>query len=199
MIQSELVRFEKRVLGEIDQNRRALTSIIINFASEPASAMSTMIEKFKIRDLNLMMKYFNKNVIENLKNRAAKQIIAQINNKIVKIQKILFVFENKVMTFKQFKNKNVFFSIRQKKDVIFFNRFIRWIKMFDANVRVQKKIYEILMHSIRINQFTPRNEPSRVGGNAKNFRFNWDDSWMEVLPFHLIGMIDDPDINSFEW
>ena len=152
MIQFEFVRFEKRILNEIDQNRRALISIIINFVSKSVSTMSTMIEKFKIRDLNLIMKHFDKNVIENLKNKIAKQIIAQINNEIVKIQKKFFVFENKMMTFKQFKNENVFFFDSLKKNVIFFSRFIQWIKMFDANVRMQKKIYEILMHSIRINQ-----------------------------------------------
>ena len=102
MIQFEFVRFEKRILNEIDQNCRALTLIIINFVSKSVLTMSTMIEKFKIRDLNLMMKHFDKNVIKNLKNRIAKQIIAQINNEIIKIQKISFVFENKMMTFKQF-------------------------------------------------------------------------------------------------
>ena len=66
MIQFEFIRFEKRILNEIDQNRRALTSIIINFVLKSISTMSTMIEKFKIRDLNLIMKYFDKNVIENL-------------------------------------------------------------------------------------------------------------------------------------
>ena len=85
MIQFKFVRFEKRILNEINQNRRALISIIINFASKSVSAISTMIEKFKIRNLNLMMKHFDKNVIENLKNRIAKQIIAQINNEIVRI------------------------------------------------------------------------------------------------------------------
>ena len=112
MIQFEFVRFEERILSEIDQSRRALTSIIINFVSKSVSTMSTMIEKFKIRDLNLMMKHFDKSVIENLKNRIAKQIITQINNEIVKIQKIFFAFENKMMAFKQFRNENVFFSIR---------------------------------------------------------------------------------------
>ena len=100
MIQFEFARFEKRILSEINQNRRALTSIIINFVSKLISTMSTMIEKFKIRDLNLMMKHFDKNVIKNLKNKITKQIIAQINNEIVKIQKKFFVFENKIMTFK---------------------------------------------------------------------------------------------------
>ena len=76
MIQFEFAHFEKRILNEIDQNRRALTSIIINFVSKSVSAMSTMIEKFKIYNLNLMMKHFDKNVIESLKNRIAKQIIA---------------------------------------------------------------------------------------------------------------------------
>ena len=76
MIQFEFARFEKRILSEINQNRRALTSIIINFVSKSVSAMSTMIEKFKIRDLNLMIKHFDKSVIENLKNKIAKQIIA---------------------------------------------------------------------------------------------------------------------------
>ena len=115
IIQFEFVRFEKRILSEIDQSHRALTSIIINFVLKSVSAMSTMIEKFKICDLNLMIKYFDKNIIESLKNKIAKQIIAQINNKIIKTQKISFVFENKIMTFKQFKNENVFFFDSLKK------------------------------------------------------------------------------------
>ena len=78
-----------------------------------------------IHNLNLMMKHFDKNIIENLKNKIAKQIIAQIKNKIVKIQKKNFVFKNKIMTFKQFKNENVFFFNSSKKNVIFFNRFIQ--------------------------------------------------------------------------
>ena len=82
--------------------------------------MSTKIEKFKIYDLNLMMKHFDKNVIESLKNRIATQIIAQINNKIIKTQKISFIFKNKMMTFKQFKNKNVFFFQFVKKKCDFF-------------------------------------------------------------------------------
>ena len=100
MIQFKFVYFKKRILSEINQNCCALILIMINFVSKSVSTKLTIIEKFTIRDLNLMIKHFNKIVIENLKNKIAKQIIAQINNKIIKTRKISFVFKNKMMIFK---------------------------------------------------------------------------------------------------
>ena len=115
MTQPEFVRLEERVLGEIDQSRRALASAIINLAPRSVSAMSTMAEGPKARDLDLVVKHLDKDVIESLKNRAAEQVIAQINNEIAKIQGIPPALENRVVAFKQLRDRDALFSIRQKK------------------------------------------------------------------------------------
>lgn len=126
MTQSKLTCLEKRVLREINQSQRALTTIIINFASKSVSkAKNNEIAKLSIRDWNLIIKYLDKKIIKSLKSKAAKHVLAQINEKINKIQNISSALKSKIMTFKLLKKKNVMLFICSEKNVTLLNQFIK--------------------------------------------------------------------------
>ena len=131
MIQFELVCLKKHVLKKIEQKYRELIHVINKIALEAISKTTTTtmtkFSKSMIRDLNLMMKYLDKNVIERLKDILAQQVLTQMNAIIKQIREILFIFEDKMMTYKQLRSENVTFVIRKKKNVAFLNQFIQWI------------------------------------------------------------------------
>lgn len=132
--QSKFARLKERVLKKINQNKKALISIIINFASRSISqAKSTMFERLTARDLRMVVKHLDKRIIESLRKKIANKIVVQINKEFSKIQKILSVFEDKVIAFKQLRSENVALFTRRVKNVTLFNKFIKWIKMFEAN------------------------------------------------------------------
>ena len=72
MTQFEFVRLKKRFLKKIKQKHRELIRVInkIIFKTIFKTTMTTTTEfsRLMTRDLNLIMKYFDKNVIERLKD-----------------------------------------------------------------------------------------------------------------------------------
>ena len=109
MIQFELVRLKKRDLKKIKQKHRELIHVINKIALKAIfkTTTTTMTEfsRSMIRDLNLMMKYFDKNVIERLKDIFAQQILIQMNAIIKQIREIFSILENKMMTYKQLQSE----------------------------------------------------------------------------------------------
>lgn len=89
LTQPKFARLEERVLKKIDQRHRELASVINNIVfGQFKKTTTTETAESVARDLNLMIKIFDKGVIERLKKATAKQIFAQINTAIGQISEI---------------------------------------------------------------------------------------------------------------
>ena len=55
------------------------------------------------------------------------------------------------------RSNDVIISIRKNEDKMFFNKFIKWIQMFDINAKMHIKIFEILMHSVWMKSMQIKN------------------------------------------
>ncbi len=117
--------------------------------------------KIFAKNLNVMIKHCNKNVIERLKNRTIIQIVAKINTAIDRMKNELresanvsnISSMNRVLIFQHFRSENIKLFVRKKKNVMFLCQHSQWIKLYDIEIRVQLKIFEVLMHFVRINIF----------------------------------------------
>jgi 16S rRNA G1207 methylase RsmC len=73
-----------------------------------------------------MIKHCNKNVIKRLKSRTFIQIVAKTNTTIDRMKKELRKFanisnssKNQILIFQHFRNENIKFFVRKKKNVMF--------------------------------------------------------------------------------
>jgi ribosome biogenesis GTPase A len=92
-VQSEIFDLQ-RVLREINHMHRDLTEIILSlstFKSDSASQEEELTATMKIfaKNLNVMIKHCNKNVVKRLKNRTLIQIVAKTNTTIDRMKKEL--------------------------------------------------------------------------------------------------------------
>ncbi len=131
-VQSEIFDLQ-RVLREINHMHRDLTEIIFFltiFKSDSASQkkeQTEMMMKIFAKNLNVMIKHCNKNVIERLKNKTITQIVAKINTIIDRMKNELretanvsnISSMNRVLTFQHFRSENIKFFVRKKKNVMF--------------------------------------------------------------------------------
>ncbi len=97
-VQSEIFDLQ-RVLREINHMHRDLTEIILSlstFKSDSASQEEELTATMKIfaKNLNVMIKHCNKNVVKRLKNRTLIQIVAKTNTTIDRMKKELWKFAN---------------------------------------------------------------------------------------------------------
>ncbi len=129
-VQSKIFDLQ-RVLNEINHMHRDLTKIIFflstlksDFANQKERLTATM--KIFAKNLNMMIKHCNKNVIKRLKNRTFIQIIAKMNTTIDRMKKKLRKFasindlsKNRVLIFQHLRNENIKFFVRKKKNVMF--------------------------------------------------------------------------------
>jgi hypothetical protein len=116
--------------------------------------------KIFAKNLNVMIKYCNKNVIKRLKSRTFIQIVAKTNTTIDRMKKKLRKFaninnslKNQVLIFQHFRSEDIKLFVRKKKNVMFFCQHFQWIKLYDVEIKMQLKIFEILMHFVKINIF----------------------------------------------
>jgi hypothetical protein len=116
--------------------------------------------KIFAKNLNVMIKHCNKNVIKRLKNKTFIQIVAKTNTTIDRMKKELQKLtninnssKNRILIFQYFRSKNIKFFVRKKKNVMFFCQHFQWIKLYDVEIKMQLKIFEILMHFVKINIF----------------------------------------------
>ncbi len=122
----------QRVLKEINYMHRNLTEIIFflsifkfNLASQKEKLSATM--KIFAKNLNVMIKHCNKNVIKRLKNRTIIQIVAKMNIVIDRMKNELRETMNasnnssmnRVLTFQHFRSENIKLFVRKKKNVMF--------------------------------------------------------------------------------
>ncbi len=162
-VQSEIFDLQ-RVLREINYMHRDLTKIIFSlstFKFDSASQKEELSATMRIfaKNLSVMIKHCNKNVIKRLKNRTITQIVTKMNIVINRMKNELRKTMNasndssmnRVLTFQHFRSENIKFFVRKKKNVMFLCQHFQWIRLYDVEIRVQLKIFEILMHSIRIN------------------------------------------------
>jgi hypothetical protein len=92
-VQSE-ISDRQRVLRKINHMHRDLTKIIFSlstFKSDSASQKEELTTMMKIfaKNLSVMIKHCNKNVIKRLKNRTLTQIVAKTNTTIDRMKKEL--------------------------------------------------------------------------------------------------------------
>jgi hypothetical protein len=119
--------------------------------------------KIFAKNLNVMIKHCNKNVMKRLKNKTFIQIVAKINTTIDRMKNELRLREfasfsnnsskNRVLVFQHLRSENIKFFVRKKKNVMFLYQHFQWIRLYDVEVKMQLKIFEVLMHSIKINIF----------------------------------------------
>jgi uncharacterized membrane protein YbjE (DUF340 family) len=129
-VQSEVFDLQ-RVLREINHMHRNLTEIIFFlsiFKSDSASQKEELTTTMKIfaKNLSVMIKHCNKNVIKRLKNKTLTQIVAKTNTAIDRMKKELRKFasinnssKNRVLIFQHFRNENIKLFVRKKKNVMF--------------------------------------------------------------------------------
>jgi hypothetical protein len=163
-VQSEISDLQ-RVLREINHMHRDLTEIIfslsiLKFDSASQKERLTATMKIFAKNLSMMIKYCNKNVIKRLKNRTFIQIVAKTNTTIDRMKKKLRKFaninnlsKNRILIFQHFRNENIKLFVRKKKNVMFLYQHSQWIRLYDVEIRMQLKIFEILMHFVKINIF----------------------------------------------
>jgi hypothetical protein len=129
-VQSEIFDLQ-RVLRKVNHMHRDLTEIIFSlsiFKSDSASQKEKLTATMKIfaKNLNVMIKHCNKNVIERLKSRTLTQIVAKTNTTIDRMKKELREFanissssKNRVLTFQHLRSENIKLFVRKKKNVMF--------------------------------------------------------------------------------
>ncbi len=164
-VQSEIFDLQ-RVLKKINHMHRDLTKIISSlsiFKSDSASQKKEQTEMMRVfaKNLNVMIKHCNKNVMKRLKNKTFIQIVAKTNTTINRMKNELRVFanfsdnssKNRVLIFQNLRSEDIKFFVRKKKNVMFLCQHSQWIRLYDVEIRMQLRIFEILMHSIKINTF----------------------------------------------
>jgi hypothetical protein len=116
--------------------------------------------KIFAKNLNVMIKNCNKNVIKRLKNRTLIQIVAKTNTTIDRMKKklrksasISNSSKNRILIFQHFRSENIKLFVRKKKNVMFLCQHSQWIRLYDVEIKMQLKIFEILMHFVKINIF----------------------------------------------
>jgi hypothetical protein len=57
------------------------------------------------------------------------------------------------LIFQHFRSENIKLFVRKKKNVMFFCQHFQWIRLYDVEIKMQLSIFEIFMHSIKINIF----------------------------------------------
>ncbi len=130
-VQSKIFDLQ-RVLKKINHMHRDLTEIIFFlsiFKSDSASQKKKLTTTMKIfaKNLSVMIKHCNKNVIKRLKNRTFIQIVVKTNTAIDRMKKELQKFtninnssKNRILIFQHFRNENIKLFVRKKKNVMFF-------------------------------------------------------------------------------
>jgi hypothetical protein len=113
--------------------------------------------KIFAKNLNVMIKHCNKKVIKRLKNKTIIQIVAKLNtiidrmkNELREIKNALSNLKIRILIFQHFRNKNIKLFVCKKKIVMFLCQHSQWIQLYDVEIKMQLKIYEILIHSINI-------------------------------------------------
>ncbi len=151
----------QRVLKKVNYMHRDLIEIIFfltTLKSDSASQKEELSATMKVfaKNLSVMIKHCNKNVIKRLQNRTISQIVAKTNTIIDRMKNELretanvsdTSFMNRVLTFQHLRSENIKLSVRKKKNVMFLCQHSQWIRLYDVEIRVQLRIFEILMHSI---------------------------------------------------
>ncbi len=164
-VQSEVFNL-LRVLKKINYMHRNLIEIIFFLSilkSDSASQKEELSATMKIfaKNLNVMIKHCNKNVIKCLQSRTIIQIVAKTNtiidrmkNEFREIANVSNISSmNRILIFLHLRNENIKFFVRKKKNVMFLCQHFQWIRLYDVEIRMQLRIFEILMHSIKINIF----------------------------------------------
>jgi GTPase involved in cell partitioning and DNA repair len=131
-VQSEVFDLQ-RVLREVNHMHRDLAEIIFSlsiFKSDSASQkkeQTEMMMRTFAKNLNVMIKHCNKNVIERLKSRTITQIVAKINTIIDRMKNELretanvsdISSMNRVLIFQHLRSENIKLFVRKKKNVMF--------------------------------------------------------------------------------
>ncbi len=130
-VQSEIFDLQ-RVLKKINHMHRNLTEIILSlstlkFDSASQKEEQTAMMKIFAKNLNVMIKHCNKNVIKRLKNRIIIQVVAKMNIVINRMKNELRETMNvsndssmnRVLIFQHFRSENIKFFVRQKKNMMF--------------------------------------------------------------------------------
>jgi GTPase involved in cell partitioning and DNA repair len=131
-VQSEIFDLQ-RVLEKVNHMHRDLTEIIFSLTilkSDSASQkkkQTEMMMKIFAKNLNVMIKHCNKDVIKRLKSKTITQIVAKINTIIDRMKNELretanvsnISSMNRVLTFQHLRSENIKLFVRKKKNVMF--------------------------------------------------------------------------------
>jgi hypothetical protein len=131
-VQSKIFDLQ-RVLKKVNHMHRDLTEIIFSltiFKSDSANQkkeQTEMMMKIFAKNLNVMIKHCNKNVIKRLKNRTIIQIVAKINTIIDRMKNELretanvsnISSMNRILIFQHLRSENIKLFVRKKKNVMF--------------------------------------------------------------------------------
>ncbi len=132
-VQSEIFDLQ-RVLREINHMHRDLTEIIFSlstFKFDLASQKKEQTETMKVfaKNLSVMIKHCNKNVMKRLKNKTFTQIVAKTNTTIDRMKNKLRLREfasfsnnsskNRILVFQHFRSDDIKLFVRKKKNVMF--------------------------------------------------------------------------------
>jgi ribosome biogenesis GTPase A len=127
-VQSKISNLQ-RVLKKINHMHRDLTKIIFSLSTLKSDSanqkkeQTKMIMKIFAKNLNVMIKHCNKNVIKRLKNRIIIQIVAKMNTIIDYMKNELRETTNvtndssmnQVLIFQHLCNENIKFFVRKKR------------------------------------------------------------------------------------
>ncbi len=86
--------------------------------------------------------------------------IDRMKKKLRKFASINNSSKNRILIFQHFRSENIKFFVRKKKNVMFLCQHSKWIKLYDVEIRIQLNIFEILIHSIKINSFVLHDDRS---------------------------------------
>jgi hypothetical protein len=110
-----------------DRNHLLSDDFQVRFC-ESKKKQTEMMMKIFAKNLNVMIKYCNKNVIKRLKNKTIIQIVAKINTIIDRMKNELRETANvsntssmnRILIFQHFRSENIKLFVRKKKNVMFF-------------------------------------------------------------------------------
>jgi hypothetical protein len=121
--------------------------------------------KIFAKNLSVMIKHCNKNVIKRLKNRTFTQIVAKTNTTIDHMKKELQKFasinnssKNQILIFQHFRSENIKLFVRKKKKRDVFSSTFSINQIVWCRNQNAMKIFEILMHFVKINIFIFHND-----------------------------------------
>ncbi len=130
-VQSEIFDLQ-RVLRKVNHMHRDLIEIIFSLSILKSDLASQKKEQTKMsmrvfaKNLSVMIKHCNKNVIERLKSRTFTQIVAKTNTTIDRMKKelrksasISSSSKNRVLIFQHLRSENIKLFVRKKKNVMF--------------------------------------------------------------------------------